>query len=374
MAAITIGHARNEEGRVESVYLKTLVEVVKAGSLSRAAEVLCVTQPAVSRRIKFLEEQYGCNLLDRSGSRIQPTEAGRMVFEKAKHLLDIEADLEAGLHRLEGKTRLSFSCTPAFGSAHLPCILHDFMLECADTADLKFLFLSPQETLRGLGEGIFDAGVIEGAALLDPATFTTVALPEAQTVFMTRASLDLPSPTTPIESLLELPLYTRREGCCSRMLLERGLKGLGLSLQAFRKVIVLDDLHLLIQAVLAGDGPSFLPTDLVQDHLAAGRMREHRIKGFDHARPRTLVVNGSFRSTDPLGQFVKATLAHFALPPLAMPVGAGWKAGAMGGNARMDLLACSGCLPDTGPSGAQQPEHPPQAQASSPRRDGRNKP
>jgi hypothetical protein len=158
------------------------------------------------------------------------------------------------------------------------------------------------------------------------------------------------------------------------MLLERGLKGLGLSLQAFRKVIVLDDLHLLIQAVLAGDGTSFLPTDLVQDHLAAGRMREHRIKGFDHARPRTLVVNGSSRPTDPLGQFVKAVLAHFQLPPLAMPVGAGWKAGALGGGARLDLLACSGCLADSGASDARQTEHQPPAQAAVPRREGRRKP
>ncbi len=43
---------------MESLYLKTLVEVVRTGSLSRAAETLHVTQPAVSRRIKFMEDQY----------------------------------------------------------------------------------------------------------------------------------------------------------------------------------------------------------------------------------------------------------------------------------------------------------------------------
>jgi DNA-binding transcriptional LysR family regulator len=341
---------------MESVYLKTLVEVVKAGSLSKAADVLCVTQPAVSRRIKFLEDQYGCELLDRSGIRMQPTPAGRMVYEKACALLEIEAELHAGLRRLEGKTSLSFTCTPAFGSAHLPCILHDFMLECADTADLKFLFLSPQETLRGLGEGVFDVGVIEGAALMDPSTFTTISLPEAETVFMTSSSLGLPSPTTALEAILGLPLYTRREGCCSRLLLERGLKGLGLSLDAFKKVIVLDDLHLLIQAVLAGNGASFLPTDLVREHLDSGLIREHRIEGFEHTRPRTLVVNGTLHPGTPIAQFANAVLAHFRLPLLSLPQGRKHASGmSQFTDADIDLAACPGCLPPSPVPKARRP-------------------
>lgn len=346
MVVITIRHACDAEDGVESVYLKTLVEVVKAGSLSKAADVLCVTQPAVSRRIKFLEDQYGCELLDRSGTRVQPTAAGRMVFEKACALLEIEAELQAGLRKLEGKTRLSFTCTPAFGSAHLPCILQEFMLECADTADMKFLFLSPQETLRGLSEGVFDAGVIEGAALMDASAFTTIPLPEAETVFMTHSSLGVPSPSTSIESILALPLYTRREGCCSRTLLDRGLKGLGLSLEAFKKVIVLDDLHLLIQAVLAGNGTSFLPTDLVQEYLDSGVIRAHRIEGFVHTRPRTFVVNGTLFPGTPIAQFAKAVLAHFQLqlPPLPLGRASGAESSRLA-DVDIDLAACPGCLP-----------------------------
>lgn len=330
---------------MESVYLKTLVEVVKAGSLSRAAEILCVTQPAVSRRIKFLEDQYGCTLLDRSGSQVRATEAGRMVYQKAGALLDIEAELEAGLQQLEGKTRLSFSCTPAFGSAHMPGILRDFMLMCVDTADLKFLFLSPNETLRGLGEGIFDAGVVEGATLFDPTSFSTHPLPEAETVFMTSSDLAFPSTGTLIDSLLDIPLYTRREGCCSRMLMERGLKGIGLSLSSFRKVIILDDLHLLIQAVLAGEGLSFLPTDLVQEHITAGQIHLHRIPGFDHSRSRTLVVNDRLGSEEALGQFVNAILAHFGLSlgkgatrPLPKP-------GQAPASGTLHLSSATDCLP-----------------------------
>src|SRR5574340_371571 len=105
---------------MESLYLKTLVEVVRAGSLSRAAEALHVTQPAVSRRIKVLADQYGCSLLDRSGPRLQPTAAGMLVYRKAEALLEIEGELAAGIHRLGGRTRISFGCSAAFGIVHLP--------------------------------------------------------------------------------------------------------------------------------------------------------------------------------------------------------------------------------------------------------------
>lgn len=297
---------------MESIYLKTLVEVVRTGSLSRAAETLCVTQPAVSRRIKFLEEQYGRVLLDRSGPQVRPTEAGRLVVQKAEALLEIEADLEAGLHRLEGKTRLSFGSTQAFGIAHLPKILKNFMLTCGETAELKFMFLSPSELLQGMSEGLFDIAVLEGASLLD-STVASYALPEADIVFFSAPSLGLSSPEASIEALLDKPLFTRREGCCSRILLERGLKGMGLDISAFKKVIILDDLHLLIQTILEGGGVSFLPLDLLGDHLAAGRIKAHFIPGFQHARQRNLVFNHGEGSPAALAHLLAIILEYFSL-------------------------------------------------------------
>lgn len=349
MAAITNSHGWGAEGDVESVYLKTLVEVVKAGSLSRAAESLCVTQPAVSRRIKFLEEQYGCALLDRSGNQVRPTDAGRMVFQKAKALLEIEAELEAGLHRLEGKTRLSFSSTPAFGTAHLPEILRTFMKTCADTADLKFMLLTPNETIQGLSEGLFDVAVLEGVTLFDPSAFAAFPLPDAEMVFTSSETLGVPSPATSIEALLDIPLFARREGCCSRILLERGLKGIGLGLQSFKKVIVLDDIHLLINSVLAGQGTAFFPRDLIGEHLGAGRLKAHSIQGFDHFRKRTLLVNQRDGVHGPLAQFVAAVLLHFGLSSvdLATPL-IDQEGGEKSGVRPTELVVCSmsGCTPE----------------------------
>ena len=68
---------------METRYLNTLVAVVETGTFSKASESLHITQSAVSQRIKFLEEHFGQQLLDRSGQRLALTAAGQLVFNKA---------------------------------------------------------------------------------------------------------------------------------------------------------------------------------------------------------------------------------------------------------------------------------------------------
>lgn len=322
MPPITNGYEAVERAKsLESTYLKTLVEVVRTGSLSRAAESLHVTQPAVSKRIKFMEEQYGCDLLDRTGQILRPTAAGRLVYEKATTVLEIEAELVSGLHQLSGKTRIAFSCTPSFGIAHLPAILKDFMLACADTADLKFMFNAPDQILKGLAGGQFDLAVMELCECFDLSGVDTFPLPGDEMVFVSRPDLGIAAPDTTVEALFETPLYSRHEGCCSRVLLEDNLKAVGRELGDFRQVIVLDDLHLVVQAVVDGEGIAFLSRDVLGDHLAAGRLAAHYVSGFKHGRQRALVLSRGGSLDGPAASFVAALFTHFnvRVPPALFP-------------------------------------------------------
>jgi len=299
---------------LESLYLKTLVEVIRTGSLSRAAETLHVTKPAVSRRVKFMEDQYGCELLDRSGNTLRPTEAGRLVYEKAKSLLEIEADLVSGLHRLDGKARISLCCTPSFGIAHLPAILREFMLASGDAADLKFLFNTPELILHGLKDGLFDVAVMETCERFDLSANATYPLPGHEIVFVSAPALAVSQENTDIRDLFGIPLFTRREGCCSRMTLEDNLASIGHQLQEFHKVIVFDDIHVIVKAVLDGEGLAFLSGDVLADYLAAGRLRAHFVHGFSHARERALILNQAGALGGPILLFVTALFSHFNLP------------------------------------------------------------
>jgi DNA-binding transcriptional LysR family regulator len=296
---------------VESSYLKTFVEVVRAGSFSRAAETLNLTQPGVSRRIKNLEQQYGCELVDRGGRVLRPTPAGRLVFEAAETLLGVEQNLLSGLRVLGGKARISFSCTPSFGIAHLPSVLKDFMLACPDSADLKFVFNAPEQILQGLTDRSFDLAVMELCESFDLSDFAAFSLPGDEAFFVSSPSLGLTSPDTTIAALLDIPFFVRREGCCSRLLLESNLHAVGHDLREFRRVVVHDDLHVVVQALLDGEGVSFLSRDVLEDHLAAGRLVAHRVPGFHHSRERALVLERPIALDEASSHFVTALFNHF---------------------------------------------------------------
>src|SRR5438105_11633437 len=73
--------------------LAAFCAVVERKSFSQAAERLGVTQPAVSLQIRGLEERLGQRLLDRSGRRVEPTEAGLALYRGAQKLLALETQL-----------------------------------------------------------------------------------------------------------------------------------------------------------------------------------------------------------------------------------------------------------------------------------------
>src|SRR3954471_12515795 len=73
--------------------LAAFCEVVERRSFSLAAERLGVTQPAVSLQVRSLEKRLGTQLLDRSGRRVEPTEAGLRLYRGAQRLLALEEQL-----------------------------------------------------------------------------------------------------------------------------------------------------------------------------------------------------------------------------------------------------------------------------------------
>lgn len=85
--------------------LKALVEVVRRGGFSAAAESLNATQPTVSKTVKLLEDDVGLPLLERSRQGVRLTQAGEIVYRRALTLLAERDSLEAELDDLRGLRR-----------------------------------------------------------------------------------------------------------------------------------------------------------------------------------------------------------------------------------------------------------------------------
>lgn len=104
--------------RLEFKHLILIDAIHKYGSLTLAAKQLHLTQPALSHSIKQLEDYYNIELFIKQGKRLQPTQAGHYLQQRAKQLLPSIYDVEAGLKMyaqgLAGKLRIGVACHPCY--------------------------------------------------------------------------------------------------------------------------------------------------------------------------------------------------------------------------------------------------------------------
>ncbi len=286
---------------METRYLNTLIAAVETGTFSRAAESLHITQSAVSQRIKFLEEHFGQQLLDRSGQRLALTAAGQLVFNKARDILEKERELLACLHDNATQKHLSLCCTPTFGMAYLPQVLSNFLRAHSDLSDLKFIFLQPEEALRGLRQEEFDLAVIEHSLDLKFAGFNRFSMPDDEMLVVTSAAAAIPNDNGVVElsALKGSRLYARRDGCSSKELMRCNLRAQGFDFNDFASVVISDDLRFTLQSVLAGEGIAYVSQALVSNYLESGQMIGLHVAGFGRRRGRSVVML-PHRGEDPL--------------------------------------------------------------------------
>lgn len=108
--------------------LRYFVEVARHQNFTRASEALHVTQPAVSKMVRALEEELGAALLLRERRRVRLTDAGRMVLERAQGVLDAMTGIEQEVGELAAlrRGRLRIGMPPIVGVAFFPPLLAEY--------------------------------------------------------------------------------------------------------------------------------------------------------------------------------------------------------------------------------------------------------
>lgn len=103
---------------LELRHLRTLLALEDSGSLSRAAQVLNLTQSALSHQIKLLEDHYGCALFERKSSPVRFSAAGQRLLQLARQcrpLLDeAERDVQRIVSGAAGRLRIAVECHTCF--------------------------------------------------------------------------------------------------------------------------------------------------------------------------------------------------------------------------------------------------------------------
>lgn len=143
--------------------LRVFLAVAEQLHFTRAAEMLYVTQPAVSAAIQSLEEQYGVKLFHRIGRRIEVTEAGKLLQAEAQKILDQVAWTERVLRELNdlqrGELHLGSSLT--IGNYWLPGKISEFKRKYRGIS-VNCTLANTEEICAGTASGLFDLGLVEG--------------------------------------------------------------------------------------------------------------------------------------------------------------------------------------------------------------------
>jgi DNA-binding transcriptional LysR family regulator len=108
--------------------LRYFVEVARREGFTRASESLHVTQPAISKAVKALEEELGMPLLVRERRRVHLTDAGRILLERAEGVLDALRDIEEEVVQLSQlrRGRLRIGLPPIVGVAFIAPLLAEY--------------------------------------------------------------------------------------------------------------------------------------------------------------------------------------------------------------------------------------------------------
>jgi DNA-binding transcriptional LysR family regulator len=108
--------------------IKAFHKVAAAGSFTKAARELFLTQSAVSQQIRALEDEIGGKLFDRSGKTVRLTGEGEVLLAYAKRLFDLHEEIETlfdGLRKLE-KGRITVGATAVIGTYFMPAVISEY--------------------------------------------------------------------------------------------------------------------------------------------------------------------------------------------------------------------------------------------------------
>ena len=137
--------------------------VAEEGGVSRGAERLCVSQPAVSKQVRELEAALGLKLFDRLPRGVRLTQAGEVLAGHARRLFAVEADAERAIAELKGLSRgsLRVGASLTIGVYLLPEILGAYR-KLHPEIDLELEIANTQVIQQKLRENALDVALTEG--------------------------------------------------------------------------------------------------------------------------------------------------------------------------------------------------------------------
>ena len=284
--------------------LAAFCAVVDRRSFSQAAELLGVSQPAVSLQIRALEERLGTQLIDRSGRRIEPTEAGLLLYRGAQRLLALEEQLVEEVAAGEGgplRGRLELGASSGPGETVLPLLLGEFQRVHPDV-HVALSVHDTQTIVELVARRELELGVVGAARRHRGVSFEPFFRDEV--ILVCPPGHRFAGRSIALHELKDEPMILMQEGAGVRQVIEDELRRAGLRLRDLDVRLELGVKESVRIAVRAGFGVSFISRSSVEADLTEGAIAEAQVDGLEPAREISLVRATGRRPTRVADAFV----------------------------------------------------------------------
>lgn len=287
--------------------IETLLVLSETLSYTRTAELLHLTQPAVSQHIRYLERQYDCRIFEQHGRQLVITEPGRRLIRSAQTMRANSRRIDLEMRSQQSQTRkLRIGATKTIGNYVIARPLGGFMRAHPDY-EIRLDVENTSVLLGQLNEGDLDVLFLEGNfdkqryahRLYQWQDFIGICSPES----------DLAGRSVTFSQLAARRLIVREDGSGTREILEHVLRQQSLELNHFGSLITISQFSIIKELVRQDLGISFVYRSVAARELADGRLAELAIEGFSHRHEFQIVTLPEPIATDVIEPLVDWMIA-----------------------------------------------------------------
>lgn len=271
----------------------TIVKIAEMGSFSKAADELCLTQPAVSQHVRSVEKDFGVKLFDRDHNDCKLTTNGKIVVKYLKRMISISNNMLQAIKDEKTKvTSISVGITHSVESSKIIEAIAEYVNK-NNSFSIKVLSDSSENLYKMLKNYEIDFMIIDGKINDDGMTHVLLGTDCLALVTSPTHALASQNIVT-IEELKNESLILRLPDSNTRHLFDQALKDHNLSIDNFNVILEIDNIATIKDLVRRNMGVSVLAKSACMDELKKGKVALLNIENLSMIRETNIVFSKDF--------------------------------------------------------------------------------
>jgi DNA-binding transcriptional LysR family regulator len=289
------------------------LEVARQLSFTKAGQTLFLSQSAVSKQVKALEEYYKTGLFERLGNSIVLTLPGELLYQKLLLAKQLQHELHQEFTELSAdfspQVRMVIGASTTISLYVIPPVLSAYLGQYPNT-QLTLKNRNSENILKALLEHEIDLGIIEGIHKVSNVTYTPLLTDEVVAVCSGRNALHRQE--LEARDLLRVPVALRETGSGTLAVLEEALAEKHIKLTDLSVKVRLGGTEALKNFVRVDTCLAFLPRQSVMKELASGELMEVKVRDLNLVRHFDFVQRKGTENNVPYKSFVQFARRYYS--------------------------------------------------------------